>query len=273
MVGFVKFNVRTGNNGSVAYEFKDYPELHSRNYAAKLTEINFSGFSREVLDRETERAAFLRYNHDRFQLFRLVKKDGNIRHHAGEKAIELIEGIKAEENFLVGHNLPLVISLTKRLIVPGYVLLNDLISDGNLALLRSVKLYDPLSVYKFSTYACNSILRAFSRVVACDGKRAGRFYCGGTDEEIQIDSRLTLSKRSLKNEMDLEPEDVPQIIKQASLSSPELLVINRRFFFEGDERQTLECVGRKMGISKERVRQVQKKALEKLRKVAVRNCE
>lgn len=271
MAGFIKFNVRTGNNGSVAYEFKDYPELHSRNYAAKLPEINFGGFSRGVLDRETERAAFLRYNHDRFQLSRLVKKDGDIRHRAREKAIELIEGIKAEENFLVEHNLPLVISLAKRLTVPGYVLLDDLISNGNLALLRSVKLYDPLSLYKFSTYACNSILRAFSRTVAHDGKQAGRFYCGGTDEEIQIDSRLTLSKRSLKNKMDLEPKDVPQIIELASLSEPELLVIDRRFFFEGDERQTLECVGRKMGICKERVRQIQNKALEKLRKAAERN--
>ena len=54
------------------------------------------------------------------------------------------------------------------------------------------------------------------------------------------------------------------------LSSQERQVLHLRFGLEGEERHTLAEIGRRLDVSRERVRQVELKALRKLRNLTKR---
>ena len=64
---------------------------------------------------------------------------------------------------IVRVNLPLVLAMAKRTRLTG-IDFNELISEGNMALLRSVEKFDCGRGFKFSTYSCRAILKSFSRV-------------------------------------------------------------------------------------------------------------
>jgi RNA polymerase primary sigma factor len=75
-------------------------------------------------------------------------------------------------NRIVECNMPLVLAMLRRFrsIEPNA---DALISDGSMALLRCVDTFDCSRGFKFSTYACRSILRSFSRVT----RKAARHRC------------------------------------------------------------------------------------------------
>ena len=64
---------------------------------------------------------------------------------------------------IVELNLPLVLAMGKRTRLSN-IDFNEMISEGNMALLRSVEKFDCSRGYKFSTYACRAILKSSSRV-------------------------------------------------------------------------------------------------------------
>jgi RNA polymerase primary sigma factor len=55
-----------------------------------------------------------------------------------------------------------------------------------------------------------------------------------------------------------------------TLASDERKVIMLRFGLDGDEPQTLESIGKTFGVTRERIRQIEQKALNKLRKIVKR---
>lgn len=142
---------------------------------------------------------------------------------------------------------------------------DELLSEGMMGLLRATDTFDPWRGYRFSTYACNAILRAFSRAALMDSKRRGRI-AGPYDvdfEESDVIERTRMDQRSLFAERlsRILADDV------ADLTDVERSVLAKRFPAEDEaERQTLEDIGRKMRVSKERVRQIQLSAIAKLRK-------
>ena len=151
----------------------------------------------------------------------------------------------------------------------GAVDFAELISEGNMALLRSVDKFDCGRGFKFSTYACRAILKSFSRVAMRAGRYRGRF-------PTEFDP--TLEKSHYQEEQrDLhEAECVDELRgimenNSALLNDVEVKVIHARFNLghieglEGEGPKTLEQVGMLIGVTKERVRQIQNKALAKLR--------
>lgn len=167
-------------------------------------------------------------------------------------------------NRIIQANLRLVVSIAKRHLF-GHPSLNffELISDGNMALMRAVDKFDFARGFRFSTYATWAITRSFARSVPEEINRADRFQTGC--EELLGSTGDTRSD-------DAGGEDAAAVAKEAIartlrlLDERERVIVERHFGLgNADSGQTLDEIGRELGLSKERVRQIELKALAKLR--------
>lgn len=142
---------------------------------------------------------------------------------------------------------------------------DEMSSEGMLALLRAADTFDPWRGYRFSTYACNAILRAFSRSALHDSKRRSKI-AGPYEVDFE---KSDLPETRHADQRALFTERLQQVLRMdnADLTDIEKTVLARRFpLEEGRQRQTLEDIGRQMRVSKERVRQIQLSAIAKLRR-------
>ena len=118
----------------------------------------------QLMKTQEERLMFLRFNYCKLRLSRLQKliaKDGLTR----ERADQFVEWHRRFEHFreyLVRTNLALVLAMAKRTRL-GDVDFAEIVSEGNMALIRAVDKFNVDRGFKFSTYACRAILKAFSR--------------------------------------------------------------------------------------------------------------
>src|SRR6059058_1826880 len=186
-----------------------------------------------------------------------------------ELALEIIEWHRRFEHFreyLVRTNLALVLAMAKRTRL-GDVDFAEIVSEGNMALIRAVDKFSVDRGFKFSTYACRAILKAFSRAAQKHSKQRTRF-------PVEFDPDMEKSDW-VDKKRDVVEEDCIDELKQivdrnlAELSDTEQTVIRRRFNWQQQEEQplTLEEVGKIIGVTKERVRQIQNKALLKIKSV------
>lgn len=163
-------------------------------------------------------------------------------------------------------NLPLVLAMAKRTRLNGLDT-NELISEGNYALLRAIDKFDCSRGFKFSTYACRAILKSFSRVAMRTSRYRGRFPTE-FDPTLEKSDFIERKRDGLKAQCVDEIRDIIDH-NRAELNEIERTVIRERFALDaGPERvkgKTLEQVGELIGVTKERVRQIQNKALRKLR--------
>lgn len=135
-----------------------------------------------------------------------------------------------------------------------------LLSDGMYALGRAVDRFDPWRDIRFSTYACNSIIRAMMRRKRRES-RYREFY------PFQFESDLERPVRSDESEKDLYVERLRLVLRDnaAHLTGLEWSILHRRFLYTQGRQLTFEAIGHDVGLSKERVRQIQNGALQKLR--------
>jgi RNA polymerase primary sigma factor len=203
-----------------------------------------------------EKTMFLRFNFAKCKLSKMkakIEKDGLTR----EMAEDFLEWHRKFEHFreyLTRTNLALVLAMAKRTRL-GDVDFAEIVSEGNMALLRAVDKFNVERGFKFSTYACRAILKAFSRTALKSSRYKTRFPVEFEPDAVQEDC----------------VDELKQIVDRnlAELSDVEQTVIRRRFNWEQTETSplTLEEVGQIIGVTKERVRQIQNKALTKIRHV------
>ncbi len=219
---------------------------------------------------DQERRLFLRLNYARYRIFRLIRARWGKPLTARTTSELLWWSCQADEakTVIVRSNMALVLAMAKRtrLCNVDYA---ELISEGNMALLRSVDKFDCARGFKFSTYACRAILKSFSRVALRTGRYRSRF-------PMEFDPSLEKSEYLEEQRALREAQCVEEIrgilhTNRAELNEVEATVIKARFAIEeipgmsGDGPRTLEQVGLLIGVTKERVRQIQNRALAKLR--------
>jgi RNA polymerase primary sigma factor len=215
-----------------------------------------------------ERLMFYRFNYAKMrlsQLQRKVRKEGLTKDLA-EQVIEWHRRFEHYREYLVRTNLALVLAMAKRTRL-GDVDFPEIVSEGNMALLRAVDKFNVDRGFKFSTYACRAILKAFSRTAMKHSRHRTRFP---VEFEPDLEKSDWIDKKR-----DVVEEDCIDELKQivdrnlADLSDTEQTVIRRRFNWKQEEEEplTLEEVGKIIGVTKERVRQIQNKALAKIRKL------
>jgi RNA polymerase sigma factor (sigma-70 family) len=222
----------------------------------------------QLMKTNEEREMFLRFNYSKLRLSRLqrqIRKLGLTRKRA-EEFLEWHRRFEHFREYLVRTNLALVLAMAKRTRL-GDVDFAEIVSEGNMALIRAVDKFNVDRGFKFSTYACRAILKAFSRASQKHSRHRMRFP---VEFEPDMEKSDWIDKKR-----DVVEEDCIDELKQivdrnlAELSDTEQTVLRRRFNWEQAQESplTLEDVGKIIGVTKERVRQIQNKALAKIRKL------
>ncbi|MEK6674319.1 MAG: sigma-70 family RNA polymerase sigma factor [Planctomycetota bacterium] len=175
--------------------------------------------------------------------------------------------VLASRAVIVRLNMPLVLAMAKRTRLSS-VDFNEMVSEGNMALLRSVEKFDCARGFKFSTYSCRAILKSFSRVAMRASRYRGQFPAE-FEPSMEKSDYLELQREGLERDCVDELKEI-LLANLAGLSDVERKVITERFAVgptTGYDAmpKTLEQVGMLIGVTKERVRQIQNKALRKIR--------
>jgi RNA polymerase sigma factor (sigma-70 family) len=178
----------------------------------------------------------------------------------------LCREIIATRNQIICANLRLVVSIAKRHAGPAQNFF-ELVSDGNVSLMRAAERFDYSLGNRFSTYATWAIINNFSRSIPESLSYRNRFRTDSLElftatPDIPVNHHELEAVRS-RREMALDG-----ILRKLNDREREIIVC--RFGLRRDrEPQTLQEVGDVMGVSKERIRQIEARALGKLRRVAV----
>ena len=228
-----------------------------------------------VLTLAQERVLFLKFNYARFRQ-RLIQDELDGRLPGLGQKHELLKWNAISENYrkqIAETNLALVLAMAKRVRLSD-VDFADLISEGNMALMRSVDKFDCERGFKFSTYSCRAILKAFSRQGMKDTRYRKRFPAE-YDPSMERSDHLETLRRNHEQECAQEVKHIV-INNEADLTGIELSVLELRFGVTSEKTSesqentpkralTLEQVGQIIGVTKERVRQIQNKSLKKIR--------
>lgn len=229
-------------------------------YLASLYEV-------QLLTREQEVWLFRKFNFLKFKASKL--RDQLDPERPSARLMDQIEKLYGEvvdlKNRIVRANLRLVVSIAKRR-VSATDSFFDLVSDGNMSLIRAAEKFDYARGNKFSTYASWAIMKNYARTIPDEHKRRDRFRAADMDLlHSTADSREdeSLQRIAVRDRL----AQVGKFLDQ--LDSREQTIIIRRYGLDPEqEPQTLKEVGSALGVTKERVRQIEAKALEKLREAA-----
>jgi RNA polymerase primary sigma factor len=239
-----------------------------------------------------------------------------------ELAARIKKGDKKAREQMIKANLRLVVKIARDYEGLGLPLL-DLISEGNIGLMKAVERFDPAKGGKLSTYGAWWIKQSIKRALANQSKtirlpvhlvdRISRMrriamklheVLGRepTDEELGEELGMSASRVSQLRTAAIRPAslDAPigddesnsfaEVVQDESAETPyqqleektvtamlqemvtqldprEATILRYRFGLDGGTEKTLEEVGQKFGVTRERVRQIQNIALNKLRKM------
>ena len=177
----------------------------------------------------------------------------------------LLEQASEVKNFLIRSNLRLVVSIAKKHVKPNSNFF-EMVSDGNISLIRAIEKFDFTRGFKFSTYASWAIMKNFARSIPAEYTQLDRFRTGNEEVFDQAsDPRSERLNEEFINKR--QHEALMDLLSQLDTRERDIIV-SRYGLKDGTPPQTLEQVGQKLGVTKERIRQLESRALQKLRKIA-----
>jgi RNA polymerase primary sigma factor len=220
-----------------------------------------------LLRPEEETYLFLKMNYLKYRASKLREALDSTHARVSEVAeIErLWEEALAVQSRIVRSNLRLVLSIAKKRARPDRDF-DELVSEGNLSLMLAVAKFDASSGFKFSTYASCAIVRNLARSTYLEIRWRRRFGTGHHEMFSTAADRNT-DDDGVSNGPDAKEREVRRLLSQ--LNDREREIVVGRFGLEGHREKTLRQLGEELGITKERVRQIESRAREKLRNLAL----
>jgi len=219
-----------------------------------------------LLTREQEVDLFRRFNYLRFGASRAVERLDvySVSRAELDEVRDLLDRAENIKNQIIQSNLRLVVSIAKRHVGRSDNLF-EVISDGNISLMRAVEKFDFALGNKFSTYGSWAIMKNFARTVP-EQYYLNRRYVTGQDEMLDAAAAHT---------DDQTPASDLEAVRSAlgdgldQLSERERTIVKHHFGLNNADGSnvTLDDLGRRFGVTKERIRQIEKRAIDKLRDI------
>ena len=186
------------------------------------------------------------------------------------------QGDERALNRLVEANLRFVVAIARQYQGKGLTM-DDLVSEGNLGLIKAAGKYDATRGLRFANYAVVFIRQQIERALARES-REQRVESGADGQSRSVDAPLgakpNLSLLSVLVDANSPLAD-ERVVRTAvadavefalnSLDSREAQVVNA-FFGIGQDHLTMAEIGQEMGLKRERVRQIRNRAIRRLRK-------
>lgn len=220
-----------------------------------------------ALKREAEVELFRRYN--------FLKYLASIERAKISGAVDISKGINKVEDYLeraqrirkvlIETNLRLAITIANRHSGRGENMA-DLISEGNIALMRAIEKFDYGRGFRFATYASWVIAKDFARIIPAEAMRpdrAGQMDIDGLPGDMR---RHSMPEIEAVEKAHYSLEDVIA----NNLTEREQYIIKNHFGLMNPasvkkDHKSLQKIGDEIGLSKERIRQIELIALQKLR--------
>jgi RNA polymerase primary sigma factor len=172
---------------------------------------------------------------------------------------------------LVSANLRFVVSVARRYRNRG-LSMADLVSEGNLGLLKAAERFDESKGVRFISYAIWWIRQAMLQAIACEtgpggpSRRVSLEAPAGPDRRIRVQDVIgdhasegpegRVDRRALRDAIDSSLTWLPE---------REERVLRLSYGLDGEDPQKLEEIGARLGVSRHRVRQIKDGALARLR--------
>jgi RNA polymerase sigma factor (sigma-70 family) len=229
-----------------------------------------------LLSKEQEQHLFRKMNYLKYkaaQLRGLLRKEGGVDDEVDPSKVRIqtlrdIEELQVEANevkdLLINANMRLVASIAKRHMGHNDNIF-ELLSDGNMSLIRAVDKFDFGRGFKFSTYASWAIMKNFARSIPDEKHRRERFVTGH-DEVFDAAPDTRSDEHEIVATQERARFNVNRLLEY--LEPRERDIIRMRAGMDDHAPATLEEIGQQFGITKERVRQLNARAMKKLRSIA-----
>jgi RNA polymerase sigma factor (sigma-70 family) len=221
-----------------------------------------------LLNKEQEQHLFRKMNYLKHKASQLR----NVLDPARARIQDLkeIEDLQEESNrikdTLINANMRLVVSIAKRHSGQTENFF-ELLSDGNMSLIRAVEKFDFGRGFKFSTYASWAIMKNFARSIPEEKHRRER-YVTGTEEMFASAPDSRTDEQECLATAEQAAHRVNRLMEYLEPREREIIRMRAGLDDGNAKAMTLEEIGQRLGITKERVRQLNVRIMNKLRTIA-----
>jgi len=216
-----------------------------------------------LLTREQEQHQFRLMNFLKHKLSKLKESihPATVRASELRKIEELLSRINFVKARLINCNMRLVASIAKKHAHAAESLF-ELISDGNLSLMRAVEKFNYSFGNKFSTYGSWAIIKNFARSIP-DEKHHRERYITGHEDLFEAKAETRTDEGEIMAQVEQARNRISRLLEGLDPRTRD--VIRMRNGLEGTSPLTLEQIGQHFGITKERVRQINVRGMKLLR--------
>ena len=221
----------------------------------------------KLLTPEEETRLFRRMNYVKYRAHqvRLTLNENAINEEQLTELEDFLAEARAIRDRIVQGNMRLVMAVVKKFVTPQHSF-DDMLSDGIYSLMQAAEKFDFDRGFRFSTYAYRAIVRNSYRTINDRQREALKFATAAEAPAFDV-----LDERGSSSVYDAAWDRLRNLLAQFMdrLDRRERFIIRSRYALGSHRRvRTFQCLADKLGVSKERVRQLEQRAVAKLQACA-----